>query len=493
MWYVSITAIQFDIWKMFSITKVKTSHLTCMCESVRECEIEYKLLKDLLHLLTMTTGITSMDNDVKILSMNVRGLFSNKKKRLDIFNWVKTKNPTIVCLQETHSTEEVMRTWENEWGGTAYFSNCTSKSAGVCILFRNTLDFKVNNIAIDCNGRYIVVDLSLQEQRLTLVCLYGYNTDEPQFFHEIMQKITVFKNNSVILCGDWNFVQDKSLDTYNIVLDRHSKSHDKVQELIENFDLVDPWRICYPTEKQFTWRQHTPVKQSRIDYFLVSEDLYSVMRKTKIIPGYKTDHSATVFDFSVSNTVRGKGYWKFNAQLLKDVEYINLVKSCITETINEYLVSGDTSDRLNIQLSCNDQLFWEILKVKIRSLSISYSIKRSKENSKLAKNLEEDIQKLEDCYTKNPNNYNKTLLEGKKCELEKYRENFVEGFLLRSRANWHESGEKCTNFFCSLEKKNYVNKTISELIDDSGKHISKQSDILKTQENFLQKIIHFKI
>lgn len=58
MWYVSITAIQFDIWKMFSITKVKTSHLTCMCESVRECEIEYKLLKDLLHLLTMTTGIT---------------------------------------------------------------------------------------------------------------------------------------------------------------------------------------------------------------------------------------------------------------------------------------------------------------------------------------------------------------------------------------------------------------------------------------------------
>ena len=44
-----------------------------------------------------------MNNHIQILSMNVRGLFSNTKKRSDVFNWVKAKKISIVCFQETHS------------------------------------------------------------------------------------------------------------------------------------------------------------------------------------------------------------------------------------------------------------------------------------------------------------------------------------------------------------------------------------------------------
>ncbi|VDH96818.1 Hypothetical predicted protein, partial [Mytilus galloprovincialis] len=62
----------------------------------------------------------------------------------------------------------------------------------------------------------------------------------------------------------------------------------------------DPWRTCHPDDKKFTWRQTSPIKQSRLDYFLVSEDLFSLMKNAKIIPGYKTDHSAIVFTFSAS-------------------------------------------------------------------------------------------------------------------------------------------------------------------------------------------------
>jgi exonuclease III len=41
-----------------------------------------------------------MDNTVTVLSMNVRGLFSNVKKRNDVFDWAKVKNTSIVCFQE---------------------------------------------------------------------------------------------------------------------------------------------------------------------------------------------------------------------------------------------------------------------------------------------------------------------------------------------------------------------------------------------------------
>jgi hypothetical protein len=42
------------------------------------------------------------------------------------------------------------------------------------------------------------------------------------------------------------------------------------------------------------------------------------MEYTKIIPGYRTDHYAIVFSFSISPANRGKGYLKFNFQLLRD-------------------------------------------------------------------------------------------------------------------------------------------------------------------------------
>ena len=85
-----------------------------------------------------------MNNHIKVLSMNVRGLSSNSKKRLDVFNWAKSKNTSIVCFHETHSTKDIETRWEDEWGGKCYFSHGDSKS--VSIMFRSGLDFKVNDL-----------------------------------------------------------------------------------------------------------------------------------------------------------------------------------------------------------------------------------------------------------------------------------------------------------------------------------------------------------
>jgi exonuclease III len=64
-----------------------------------------------------------MDNTVTVLSMNVKGLFSSVKKRNDVFDWAKGKNTSIVCFQETHSSKEVEKLWEDEWGNTCLFSH----------------------------------------------------------------------------------------------------------------------------------------------------------------------------------------------------------------------------------------------------------------------------------------------------------------------------------------------------------------------------------
>ncbi|CAC5412116.1 unnamed protein product [Mytilus coruscus] len=413
-----------------------------------------------------------IDNNITILSMNVRGLFSNKKKRLDVFDWAQGKHASIICFQETHSSKDVEKIWEEEWGNTCIFCHHNNRSAGVSIMFKKGLDFTIHDTKFDQNGRYIVIDITLFEQRLTLVCLYGYNTDEPLLFDDILYKIALYANTSILLCGDWNVVQDCNLDTYNILHKRNPKSREKIEEIIEKLELLDPWRTCHPTDKKFTWRQPSPIKQSRLDYFLVTEDIYSLMKNTKIIPGYKTDHSAIVFTFSASLAKRGKGYWKFNSQLLRDVEYVEKIKTCIKDTISEYYLSGDIQNCFDVKLTCNDQLFFEIMKMKIRTLSISYSIEKNREDREHTSKLEKEVEQLENIMSMSMKSVNvQATLHGKKLELENKREQKIEGLLLRSRANWHENGEKCSQYFCKLEKSNFIKKTMAELIDDQDIYV----------------------
>jgi hypothetical protein len=47
------------------------------------------------------------------------------------------------------------------------------------------------------------------------------------------------------------------------------------------------------------------------------------------------------------------------------------------------------------ELLCNDQVFFEILKMKIRSVSITYSIRKSRDEKEKILKLENDIQILE--------------------------------------------------------------------------------------------------
>ena len=63
------------------------------------------------------------------------------------------------------------------------------------------------------------------------------------------------------------------MDTYNIIHNRNHYSRKKIDEIIEAFEMLDPWRPRYPDERKYTWRQSSPIKQS-LDYILVSEDLY---------------------------------------------------------------------------------------------------------------------------------------------------------------------------------------------------------------------------
>ena len=55
------------------------------------------------------------------------------------------------------------------------------------------------------------------------------------------------------------------------------------------------------------------------------------------------------------------------------------------------------------------------------------------------------------------------ILDECKTEIEKFYDEKANGLIVRSRARWHEHGEKSTKYFLSLEKRNHTRKHIRKL------------------------------
>lgn len=76
-----------------------------------------------------------------------------------------------------------------------------------------------------------------------------------------------------------------------------------------------------------------------------------------------------------------------------------------------------------------------------------------------------------------------------KLDLTEIRENKLKGHIIRSKVKWIDEGEKPSNFFSNLNKRNYLNKTILKLELGNGETISSQKDILKEMQFFIRHCI----
>ena len=114
------------------------------------------------------------------------------------------------------------------------------------------------------------------------------------------------------------------------------------------------------------------------------------------------DHSRASLRLILSPQLRGRGLWKFNCSLLKDLTYLSLVKDVMQETIisyacpiypDRYIKNKDA--RKDIQLTVRKELFIETLLMIIRSRTITYSIRKTKERVETENQMLLELQSLE--------------------------------------------------------------------------------------------------
>ena len=272
------------------------------------------------------------------------------------------------------------------------------------------------------------------------------------------------------MCGDWNISLNPDFDTFNYTSrDRRWRSRRLVNNMCQELNLHDVWREMNGDRKQFTWRKRNPVKCARLDFFLVSDSILNNSLSCEILPGYRSDHSRVSLRLNLSEQSRGRGLWKLNCSLLKDLSYLQMVKEVIHETItgyacplysDEYLKCREA--RQDIQMTVRDDLFLETLLMKIRSRTISYSIQNTKERTEKEKKILSELQILESLTA--PTSDDMEKLGQKQTELQNIRSTANEGRIIRSRARWYEEGEKgSSSYFLKLERRNFESKLISSL------------------------------
>ena len=124
--------------------------------------------------------------------------------------------------------------------------------------------------------------------------------------------------------GDWNTILDPKIDKAGGVIKTGDTKTLEMKSLLIDLGLVDFWRLKNPTTKRFTYRQRRPLVQSRLDYFMISLSLNDVVDNAKILTSFCSDHSCVTQELNpLPVESRGAGYWKFNASLTNDAEYIN--------------------------------------------------------------------------------------------------------------------------------------------------------------------------
>ena len=321
---------------------------------------------------------------------------------------------------------------KQEWGySECYFSCYKNNARGVAILFNNNFDFKVLKHKHDKGGNYVVLKVLIDDLTYAIASVYAPNNDSSAFFDHIIDIIKDFNSDEISLCGDWNLVQNQFLDTFNYKNINNPKARDKVLELMDTFDLKDPWRERNYDTKRYTWRQPTPLKQARLDFFLISHDMMPSVQNCDIKPTIESDHSVIELSLMSAKISRGKGYWKFNNSLLYDKEYVDLVKDTIKSTLDQYRINNNT-------FSIDDQLLWETLLLMIRGKTIYYSSTKKKKKLAQEKSHQNKLIELEKALDETDENIEKEEILKEinevKNNLDEIYNEKVQGMLIRSKA-----------------------------------------------------------
>ena len=413
----------------------------------------------------MVSTMTTTGRGVRLISWNTKGM--NKATKIGkVMVQLQHLNGDIIFLQETHLKTSDTLCIKKAWMSHLFHSKFSQRARGVAIIIRKNVRFELTTSLLDPNGRYVIVSGRLQNTPVILASIYAPNWDDDQFLVNLFAQIPNADDHHIIMAGDWNLVQDVSLDRSSHTQSTLSKSAKVVSHYSSQLGLSDPWRFINPQSKAFSFFSHRHHTFSRIDFFLLDNNLLHLVNSCEYHPIVISDHAPTTLDINFPLAVFPPPTWKFSSHLLSDSDF----RDFISVQISSYIEINDTSD-------VGSGTLWEALKATVRGQIISYvSHMRRAEKARLIE-ISDELCVLDETYSSSPSPslYNKRLLLHSEHDL--LMTGIVERQLRQCRQHFFEQGDKAGRLLAQQARATSASRLIPQIRSPDGNLTSNPADI----------------
>lgn len=410
--------------------------------------------------------------NIKFVSWNVKGL-NIPAKSGKILSHLQSLKGDICFLQETHLRSREISRIKKPWMGHLFHSRYSERARGAAIIIHRDVVFELNTTLTDPNGRYVIVSGMLHDTPVILASIYAPTWDDDAFISKFFSTLPNLNNHQIIVGGDWNLVQDLTLDRSSATQSLLTKSAKAVKFQMDQLGLSDPWRTKYPSTKTFSFFSHVHHTYSRIDFFLLDNKLMHNVVSCDYHTIVISDHAPTSL---VLNFQRGRPLsktWKFCSYLLSDPMF----KDFLDLHIQMFFQINDTPT------TCCSVL-WESFKAYLRGQVISFvSHSKKLEQSKLA-SIATKIRDLDAQYSIAPS---PTLYSSRvklQSEYDLLSTNIVERQLLQTRQRYFEQGDKAGKLLAYQVRAAAASRFVPRVKSPTGETVTDLTNISNVFSDF---------
>ena len=190
-----------------------------------------------------------------------------------------------------------------------------------------------------------------------------------------------------------------------------------------------------------------------------------------IIPSINSDHSAIFLQFnSIEKSDHGPSFWKFNASLVDDEDFVTLINESVPKWLDEF---SSVIDK---------RLLWDLIKYRIRQVAMKYSKEKARQRRKKLSDIEASLRTCEERCNELPSNQEE--LEMLQMEYDSIYEQIAKGAIIRSKATWYEKGERSNKYFFKPKTHKKAKSSVRKVFNREGVLITDPKKILHEIYNF---------
>ena len=187
----------------------------------------------------------------------------------------------------------------------------------------------------------------IRGHRILIIGIYGppsggEDTQNAKFFEEeVFEVLDTETYDNVIMVRDWNIFLNHTKNQENYLKKISGKIQAKTREAIKSkmrtHVLSDVYREQNPITKEYTYKNKTGSNaSSRLDYFLVDQEVAAFTTKTSIEPITRPfDHSEITIPVDFDKVLRGPVFWKLNNSHLESDGFKKMIRHELLHLVNE--------------------------------------------------------------------------------------------------------------------------------------------------------------